>query len=112
MLRRAGVQLANQSVLLRGVNANAEVLARLWATLAEHGVRPYYLHHLDPAPGTEHFRVSLEQGKQIYQGATAHLSGLDRPRYVIEVPGGGGKVDVDDTGSTSCASGLVSTGKR
>lgn len=94
-LRRAGFQLANQSVLLRGVNANAQVLASLWGTLAEHGVRPYYLHHLDPAPGTEHFRVSLERGKDIYRRAIAELSGLDRPRYVIEVPGGGGKIDVD-----------------
>ncbi|MEE2757891.1 MAG: KamA family radical SAM protein [Myxococcota bacterium] len=95
MMRDSGFILANQSVLLKGVNDAPKVLAELYNELGYIGVRPYYLHHLDPAPGTAHFRVSLRRGKRIYRKLLKLLSGPDRPRYVIEVPGGGGKVDVD-----------------
>ena len=90
-----GVLLANQSVLLKGVNDCPDVLADLYNGLSDIGVRPYYLHHLDPAPGTAHFRVSIQAGKAIYRRLLQRLAGPDRPRYVIEIPGGKGKVDVD-----------------
>ena len=66
------------------------------------GVRPYYIHHLDPAPGTAHFRVSLETGLRIYRRFSRRVSGLARPRYVLEYPGGGGKLDVDSSAVRRC----------
>ena len=94
-LRERGVQLFNQSVLLKGVNDDAHLLKALCGTLLDNGVRPYYLHHPDLTVGTNHLRVSLERGLQIYGELRGNISGLAIPSYVMEIPGGGGKIRVD-----------------
>ncbi len=91
----AGVTVLNQTVLLAGVNDDASVLAALFTGLLEHQVRPYYLHHPDLTVGTGHFRVSLDRGLSIARALRGRLTGLAWPTYVIDIPGGGGKVPVD-----------------
>ncbi len=91
----AGISVLNQSVLLRGVNADADVLAALFEGLLDHQVRPYYLHHPDLTVGTGHFRVSLDEGLSISAALRGRLTGLAWPTYVLDIPGGAGKVPVD-----------------
>jgi lysine 2,3-aminomutase len=93
-LWRAGVPLLGQSVLLRGVNDSAEALEALFRAMLRHRVKPYYLHQLDPAPGTARFRVEEAEGLRLIAGLRGRLSGLGQPLYVRETPGGGGKVPV------------------
>ena len=93
-LNRAGVPLLSQTVLLRGVNAEVEVLERLFRSLIRHRVKPYYLHHPDLAKGTGHFRVTLEEGQAIMAGLRGRLTGIAQPTYVLDIPGGHGKVPV------------------
>ncbi|UJF24393.1 KamA family radical SAM protein [Suttonella sp. R2A3] len=95
-LRAADVMLCSQTVLLRGVNVDLESLAALFNGLLDVGVMPYYLHHLDLARGTQHFRLSLDEGLTLYRALRATLSGIAVPRYIVEIPGGGGKVPVTD----------------
>jgi len=90
----AGVPVLNQSVLLAGVNDDAEVLAELSRRLVRRRVFPYYLHHTDPVPGNAGFRVSLAKGLQIHAELARKVSGLALPRYVIDPPDGSGKVPV------------------
>ena len=90
----AGLPVLNQSVLLRGVNAGPDVLARLSEELVALRVFPYYLHHPDPVPGNAHFRVSLEEGRAIYAELARRVSGIGLPRYVIDPPDGTGKRDL------------------
>lgn len=94
-LRAAGVTVLNQAVLLRGINADEATLAALFAGLVDWQVLPYYLHHPDLTVGTQHFRVSLEQGLALTRSLRGRLTGLAQPTYVLEIPGGGGKVPVD-----------------
>ena len=91
-LGRAGAQLLSQTVLLKGVNDRIEVLGELMRALVERGVRPYYLHHPDPAPGTSRFQVSIEEGQALVRGLRGRYSGLCQPTYVLDIPGGFGKV--------------------
>ncbi len=91
-LADAGVVLGNQTVLLRGVNDSAPVLAALWRGLLRLRVRPYYLHHMDLVRGTGHFRTRIETGLEILQQLRGNLSGLALPQYVIDSPGGRGKI--------------------
>lgn len=91
----AGVTVLNQSVLLRGVNADGAVLGALFEGLLDRQVRPYYLHHPDLTVGTQHFRVSIDEGLRIVAGLRGRLTGLAWPTYVIDIPGGGGKVPLD-----------------
>jgi lysine 2,3-aminomutase len=95
LLIDAGIPVLNQSVLLRGINDDADTLKRLFESLVERRVAPYYLHHPDAVTGNAHFRVSLEEGLRIYRELRASLSGLALPRYVIDLPSGEGKVDVE-----------------
>jgi lysine 2,3-aminomutase len=97
-LNRAGVVLLGQSVLLRGVNDSAEALEALFRAMLRHRVKPYYLHQLDPAPGTARFRVEEAEGLRLVAGLRGRLSGLAQPAYVKETPGGGGKVPVRPAG--------------
>ncbi len=98
-LRAAGFPLLSQSVLLAGVNDDEAVLAALFETLLyEHGVRPYYLHHCDRAPGAAHLRVPLARGRALVEALRARLSGLALPRYVLDLPGGDGKVSAEGPG--------------
>ncbi|MFM2422301.1 MAG: hypothetical protein RL291_831, partial [Pseudomonadota bacterium] len=89
-----GVVLLSQTVLLKGVNADAETLETLFRALVSLRVRPYYLHHPDPAPGTGHFRMSLEEGQAIMRALRGRLSGIAQPTYVFDIPGGVAKVPV------------------
>ncbi|MGC2855382.1 lysine-2,3-aminomutase-like protein [Novispirillum sp. DQ9] len=91
-LRRAGVSLVSQSVLLRGVNDDVDTLEALFRACVRHGVKPYYLHHPDRAEGTSHFRMSIDEGRALVAALHARLSGLARPTYVLDRPGGLGKV--------------------
>ena len=93
-LVRAGVPLLSQTVLLRGVNADAEVLERLFRKLIRNRVKPYYLHHPDLAKGTGHFRLSLAEGQAITAALRGRLTGIAQPLYVLDIPGGHGKVPV------------------
>jgi lysine 2,3-aminomutase len=91
----AGLILRSQSVLLAGINDNTEVLAALFRALLQAGVAPYYLHHPDLAPGTAHFRVAIAHGQALARALRGTLSGLAVPTYVIDIPGGFGKVPVE-----------------
>jgi lysine 2,3-aminomutase len=97
-----GVVLISQSVLLRGVNDDVETLAALMKAFVENRVKPYYLHHPDLAPGTSHFRVSIEAGQALVAALRGRISGLAQPTYVLDIPGGHGKADI---GATSIAGG-------
>ena len=90
----AGIPVGCQSVLLKGVNDSAETLAELFRGLLRMRVRPYYLHHPDAIAGTHHLRVDLEEGLAIYGKIRGFLSGMAVPPYMIDLPGGGGKVPV------------------
>jgi lysine 2,3-aminomutase len=104
-LRDAGLPLLNQSVLLRGVNDDPDVLAALCRKLVRLGVVPYYLHHPDAVRGAGHFRVPIEEGLRIHGALAERVSGVALPRYVIDPPDGSGKIDVrsvvDATGAVS-----------
>lgn len=93
-LADAGVQLGNQTVLLKGVNDDPSVMAELAKGLLRVRVRPYYLHQMDLTAGTGHFRTSLETGVEIMRSLRGKVSGLAIPQYVIDLPGGKGKVPV------------------
>lgn len=92
-MAKAGIALISQSVLLRGVNDDADVLAGLFSGLISAGIKPYYLHHPDLAPGTSHFRVSVQEGQAIYSALRDRVSGLAVPHYVIDIPGGVSKAN-------------------
>jgi lysine 2,3-aminomutase len=94
-LADAGVPLLAQTVLLRGVNDDPEVLATLFRQMVRLRVKPYYLHHPDLAPGTAHFRLDLAEGQRIFQALRGRLSGHALPTYVLDIPGGAGKIPVE-----------------
>jgi lysine 2,3-aminomutase len=89
-----GIPLLNQSVLLKGINDDAEILADLSRKLLQNKVFPYYLHHTDRVAGNVAFRVNLDRGIEVYQQLTGLVSGIALPRYVIDPPDGAGKIDV------------------
>lgn len=91
-LLRAGVPVSNQTVLLRGVNDSPETLTRLCQGLLKIKVRPYYLFQCDEVQGTEHFRTPVGAGIKIMEKMRGHTSGLATPTFVIDLPGGGGKI--------------------
>lgn len=108
-LAGAGALLLSQTVLLRGVNDRVEVLGDLMRALVERGVRPYYLHHPDPAPGTARFRVTLAEGQALVRGLRGRYSGLCQPTYVLDIPGGFGKVPAGPAWIESDGAGLTAT---
>lgn len=93
-LADAGIPLLSQTVLLKAVNDNVDVLAKLMRALVRARVKPYYLHHLDKAKGTGHFRCSVEEGQKLVEALRGRLSGLCQPTYVLDIPGGHGKVPI------------------
>ncbi|BAE50088.1 lysine-2,3-aminomutase-like protein [Paramagnetospirillum magneticum] len=93
-LARTGVPLLSQTVLLKGVNDSVSVLDELFRALVRNRVRPYYLHHPDLAPGTSHFRPTIEEGQALMRSLRGRLSGIAQPTYVLDIPGGAGKVPV------------------
>ncbi|MEH3116851.1 MAG: lysine-2,3-aminomutase-like protein [Methylorubrum populi] len=90
----AGIPMVSQSVLLRGVNDDAETLEALMRRFVENRIKPYYLHHGDLAPGTGHLRTGLPEGRALMRTLRGRLSGLAQPLYVLDIPGGHGKVPV------------------
>jgi lysine 2,3-aminomutase len=91
-LADGGIPLGSQTVLLAGVNDDVDTMKRLVHGLIRNRVRPYYLYQCDPIPGSTHFRTPVETGLSIIQGLRGHTSGYCIPTYVIDAPGGGGKV--------------------
>jgi lysine 2,3-aminomutase len=93
-IQARGIPVLGQSVLLRGVNDSAEALEALFRAMLAARVKPYYLHHLDPAPGTARFHVPIEEGRQLLQQLRGKVTGLAWPTYVLDIPGGHGKVPI------------------
>lgn len=93
-LRRLAVPLLGQSVLLRGVNDSPDALEALFRAMVAHRIKPYYLHQLDPAPGTARFHVPVEDGRRLLAGLRGRVTGLAWPTYVLDIPGGHGKVPI------------------
>jgi len=93
-LADAGIVLLGQSVLLKGINDDAAVLEELMRTFVANRVKPYYLHHGDLAPGTAHFRTTIAEGQALMRALRGRLSGIAQPTYVVDLPGGHGKVPV------------------
>ncbi|WP_243373946.1 KamA family radical SAM protein [Geotalea sp. SG265] len=91
-LADAGIPLGNQSVLLKGVNDDPQVMKRLMQLLLSIRVRPYYLHQMDLVKGTAHFRTSINRGLEIMEGLRGHTSGMASPYYAVDLAGGKGKV--------------------
>ena len=94
-LANAGIPLGNQSVLLRGVNDDLETMRVLVHKLLKCRVRPYYLYQLDLIKGSSHLQVPISKGLEIIEGLRGHTTGYAIPQYVIDAPGGGGKVPVN-----------------
>jgi lysine 2,3-aminomutase len=90
----AGIPMVSQSVLLSQVNDDPETLAALMRAFVENRIKPYYLHHGDLAPGTRHLRTTLEAGQALMRSLRGRVSGLAQPTYVLDIPGGYGKVPV------------------
>jgi len=93
-LADAGVPLGNQSVLLAGINDCVHVMRQLVAGLTEIRVRPYYLYQCDLSEGLSHFRTPVAKGIEIIEGLRGHVSGFSVPTFVVDAPGGGGKIPV------------------
>ena len=93
-LVQAGIAMVSQTVLLKGVNATAEALSALFRALLGLRIKPYYLHHGDLAKGTGHFRTSIAEGQAVMRELRGSLTGLGQPTYVLDIPGGHGKVPI------------------
>lgn len=91
-LADAGIPLGSQTVLLKGVNNDAKVMTELFHKLLMARVRPYYLYQCDPVIGSAHFRTSVDEGLDMIRQIRGFTSGYAVPHYVIDAPGGGGKI--------------------
>jgi lysine 2,3-aminomutase len=91
-LADSGIPLGSQTVLLKGVNDDVKTMKRLMHGLLKIRVRPYYIYQCDPIPGSKHFRTPIKKGLEIIQGLRGFTSGYAVPAYVIDAPGGGGKI--------------------
>ncbi len=92
MLADTGIPLGSQTVLLKGVNDNVEVMKELMLKLLKNRIKPYYIYQADMTEGTDHFRTSVQKGLDILKDLMGHISGMAVPYFVIDAPGGGGKV--------------------
>ncbi len=93
----AGIPVLSQSVLLKGVNDRIDVLESLMRALIAARIKPYYLHHMDRAPGTGHFRTSIAQGRALVAELRRRVSGLAFPHYVLDIPGGFAKAQLAES---------------
>ena len=93
-LNRVGIPLLGQTVLLKGVNDDPAVMENLMRAMVVNRIKPYYLHHLDLAPGVGHFRTPIAEGQAVMRRLRGRASGLCQPTYVLDVPGGHGKVPI------------------
>ncbi len=91
-LANAGIPLGSQTVLLKGINDDVQIMKNLMHALLKIRVRPYYLYQCDPVVGSGHFRTPIEKGLEIIKGLRGHTSGYAVPTYVVDAPGGGGKI--------------------
>jgi lysine 2,3-aminomutase len=91
-LADAGIPLGSQTVLLKGINDDVDTMRQLFQGLLRVRVRPYYLYQCDPIQGSSHFRTDVAKGLEIIDGLRGHTSGYAIPHYVIDAPGGGGKI--------------------
>ncbi|MCB5250382.1 MAG: lysine 2,3-aminomutase [Candidatus Cloacimonadales bacterium] len=89
-----GIVVSNQSVLLKGINDHVDVMKNLVQKLVKNRVRPYYIYQCDLSTGIEHFRTPIAKGMEIMESLRGHTSGLCQPQYVVDAPGGGGKIPV------------------
>ncbi len=96
-LADAGIPTFSQTVLLKGVNDDPEVMKELMLKLLKIRVRPYYIYQCDPVQGTKHFRTTIDKGLEIMEHLRGHITGYGVPTYVVDAPGGGGKVPVSPT---------------
>lgn len=90
----AGIPMLGQTVLLKGINNTVEALGQLMRTFVKNRIKPYYLHHPDLAQGTGYLRVTIKEGQQLVQSLQSRYSGLCLPTYVLDLPGGYGKVPI------------------
>ncbi len=95
-LHAAGFEILSQSVLLKGINDCSNTIAELMMSYSEVGARPYYLHHGDLAPGTSHFRTTIAAGMTLMRELAETLPEALRPKYILDVPGGSGKIELND----------------
>jgi lysine 2,3-aminomutase len=93
-IQAQAIPVLGQSVLLRGVNDSAAVLEALFRAMIAARVKPYYLHQLDAAPGTARFHVPIEEGRRLLAQLRGRVTGLAWPTYVLDIPGGHGKVPI------------------
>lgn len=93
-LINAGIPMLSQSVLLKGINDEVETLGKLMRAFVKNRIKPYYLHHGDLVHGTSHFRTTIQEGQQLMKALRRQYSGLCQPTYVLDIPGGYGKVPI------------------
>jgi lysine 2,3-aminomutase len=108
----AGIPMLSQSVLLKGVNDDAEVLAELMRAFVACRIKPYYLHHADLAPGTAHLRTSIEAGQELMRSIRGRVSGLAQPAYMLDIPDGAGKVPIGPNYISDCADAAGAGGRE
>jgi lysine 2,3-aminomutase len=96
-LQARGIPMLGQSVLLRGVNDSEDALEQLFRAMLQVRIKPYYLHQLDPAPGTSRFHVPIEEGQRLLRALRGRVTGLAWPTYVLDIEGGHGKVPIGPT---------------
>lgn len=104
-LANQGIPLLSQTVLLNGVNNSVAALTDLFRALIRNRVKPYYLHHCDLARGTSHFRTSIAEGQALMAALRGNLSGICLPTYVLDLPGGHGKVPLLPSAATETSPG-------
>jgi lysine 2,3-aminomutase len=107
ILRQSGFMLLNQTVLLKGVNNTVEALSELFTELVYTlGIKPYYLHHCDTTRGLTHFRTTIDEGLDLLAALRGRLSGLCQPQYVLDLPGGYGKIPLGSPRHTHARDGF------
>jgi len=89
-----GIPMLSQTVVLKGINDNPETLTQLFRTMVKNRIKPYYLHHGDMAKGTSHFRITIQEGQALMRALRGRVSGICQPTYVLDIPGGYGKVPI------------------
>jgi lysine 2,3-aminomutase len=104
-LTDASIPLLSQSVLLKGVNNSVDALTDLFRAFVTLKIKPYYLHHPDLAPGTSAFRLTIAEGRALAAGLWHNLPGFARPTYVLDIPGGAGKIDLMTPMIEACGDG-------
>ncbi len=108
MLIESGISVVLQSVLLKGVNNSYEVLKNLFESAVEQNIKPYYLHFPDLAKGTGHFRMSLEEAQNLFASLRGNLSGICLPQFILDIPGGKGKISAEKSRILLSESGALS----